>query len=66
MAKQSSENEDRRKRRLVDLDDELARKLGVLASLTNQSVPDLVNNLLRPIVDQELPKAMAKLGFVPK
>lgn len=53
----------RRARRTVDLDPELARRIGVIASLLDISIPDYVNNRLRPIVDAELPEALRQMGL---
>lgn len=55
-----------RKRVQVNLDADLARKIGIIASSLDMSVPDYVNNRLQPIVDDELPRMMDGMGFTKK
>lgn len=65
MAKKKMEAEPeapkRAKRYQVLLDADLARKIGAIASALDVTVPDWVNNRLRPIVAQEFPKAIKVL-----
>lgn len=51
------------KRYSVTLDTDLTRKAGVIASALGISVPDYVNNRLRPIIEKELPKVLRTLGI---
>ena len=43
------------KRRQVYLDDDLYRKGGMIAAALGVTLPDWVNNKLRPIIEAELP-----------
>lgn len=58
--------EQKQKRYQVTLDPDLVRKIGVIASLGDTSIPDWVNNALRPLVEKELPRALKKLGASPE
>lgn len=50
-------------KRLVQLDTDLHRKIGVIASWRGMSVPDYVNNMLLPIVAKEFPAAVEEMGL---
>ncbi len=66
MAKKKQPGDDkpkRPKRHQVVLDPDLARKIGVIASALDMSIPDWVNNRLRPIADRELPAVLRELGL---
>jgi hypothetical protein len=54
------------KRRQVSIDDDLIRKVRVIASSLGMTVPDYVNHRLRPVVDEELPRVLRQLGFKPE
>lgn len=51
------------RRRQVELDLDLSRKVAVVAAALDMTVPDWVNNRLRPIVERELPAALRELGL---
>jgi len=57
------ENSGRGKRYQVILDPDLVKKIGIIASALDISIPDWVNNRLRPIVEKELPEALLTLGI---
>jgi antitoxin component of RelBE/YafQ-DinJ toxin-antitoxin module len=50
----------------VSIDDDLIRKVRVIASSLGMTVPDYVNHRLRPVVDEELPRVLRQLGFKPE
>jgi len=53
----------RAKRYQVLLDPDIARKVAVIAGALDLSIPDWVNNRLRPIVERELPSVLKELGL---
>lgn len=52
------------KRKQVTLDQDLFRKASVIASAMGISLPDYVNNRLRPIIESELPDVLRQLGVL--
>lgn len=51
------------KRVQVTLDPDIAQKARIIAAALGMTLPDWVNNRLRPVADVELPEVMAELGF---
>lgn len=54
---------EKRKRFPVDLERELARKIGVIASWREVTVPQYVNQLLAPLVEEEFQKVVQEMGY---
>lgn len=61
--KGESSKPSRPKRHQVVLDPDLARMIGVIAAALDMSVPDWVNNRLRPIAQVELQVALKEMGL---
>ena len=55
----------RPKKFAVEIDDDLARKLRVVAGGLGVTVPDFVNNSLRPIVEARLPEVLTAMEIGP-
>jgi predicted HicB family RNase H-like nuclease len=51
------------KRVQVNIDGDLARKARLIAAAMGLSLPDYVNNKLRPIIDEELPAILEQMGY---
>lgn len=66
MAKKQVASDEEAKRKQVSIDDDLLRKVRVIASSLGMTVPDYVNHRLRPVVERELPEIMKQLGFKPE
>jgi predicted HicB family RNase H-like nuclease len=63
-ASESQEATPERKQRVqVSIDPGLARQIKLIAAALDMSLPDWVNNQLRPIVATELPKVLDNLGL---
>jgi antitoxin component of RelBE/YafQ-DinJ toxin-antitoxin module len=59
---QAEEAMEEAKRVQVYIDPDLAKKARVIASALGVSLPDYVNNKLRPIIERELPITLRELG----